>query len=257
MCLLFVAYNLSSRYRFVIAANRDEFFDRPTAPLDYLDGKKSILGGRDLQGGGTWLGVSRDLRFGAITNYRDTIAVKSDAPSRGEIVYNYLGGQKTGSDYLKDLSHKANCYAGFNVVFGDRRGLFYYSNKSGDVRQLGEGFYGLSNHLLDTPWPKVTRGKYFLQPCMVTESPVDVERIFELLRDDAQPEDKVLPDTGVGLSLERLLAPIFICGEGYGTRSSAIITVTHEGEVHFSEKTYHRSITSNASETLVQRSLNV
>jgi len=241
MCLLFFSYRTTPGYRLVVAANRDEFLSRPTAPLDYFDKNKIVLAGRDLQGGGTWLGITAQLKFAAITNYRETAANRADAPSRGEILKNYLTGELDAGQYMSSLAANGDKYNGFNLILGDRENLYYYSNRSIGPRRLGPDFYGLSNHLLDVPWPKVVRGKQLLRSMMVESASIDPLQLLDVLKDRQRPPDQQLPDTKVGLHWERLLSTIFIDGVDYGTRSSAIITVTEEGRVEFIEETMLRS----------------
>ena len=238
MCLIFVAYSCTSSHRFVIAANRDEYRSRSTAPLGYIDVEQTILGGQDLQAGGMWLGVTKSGKIAAITNFRDGVTVQSGQPSRGDIVYDYLRCNDSSISAMEALSKKAYSYAGFNVLFGDSSELVYYSNRENKVRVLKPGFYGLSNHLLDTPWPKVTRGKELVKDQMCREDGVDAERITELLRDNDVPADELLPETGIGLAFERFLSPIFINRKDYGTRSSAVVEVGHKGDVIFTETSY-------------------
>ncbi len=256
MCLLFLSYKTTPGYRLVVAANRDEFLARPTARLDFLDQDKTLLAGRDLQGGGTWLGITAGLRFAAITNYRDPAASRFDAPSRGEILMNYLTGQMAAGEYLQRLAVTASAYNGFNLILGDARDLYYYSNILGDPRLLSPGFYGLSNHLLDSPWPKVLRGKELLRPHMVARDCIDPIPLLELLTDSHRPPDEQLPETGVGLAWEQLLGTIFIDAAGYGTRSSAVVTVTEDGAVEFTEKTIHRPASREMRPEVVHLTLN-
>jgi uncharacterized protein with NRDE domain len=150
----------------VVAANRDEFFSRRTAAADFWDDAPDVLAGRDLEAGGTWLGVSRSGRFAALTNFRDPARNKTGAPSRGELVSRFLTGLKSHEAYLAELESCADCYNGFNLVFGDPDGLWCFSNCGEGERQLASGVYGLSNHLLDTPWPKVARGKSALNAAL-------------------------------------------------------------------------------------------
>lgn len=262
MCLLFFSYKTSPGYSLVVAANRDEFLVRPTAPLAFLDAEKSILAGQDLEGGGTWLGISRQLKFAALTNYREPAFNRSDAPSRGEILINYLSGEQGAGEYIQDLARVGERYNGFNLIVGDNKDLYYYSNRfglsesSGNVSPGAEptlltpGFYGLSNRLLDDPWPKVVRGKELLRRDMLEREKVDPSRLLDHLQDNHHPIDELLPETGVGLDWERFLSPIFIDGATYGTRSSAVITVTDGGQVDFVEKTWDRSITGRLSSRL-------
>lgn len=237
MCLVFFSYQTTPGYQLVVAANRDEFLDRPTAPLGFFDVDQTILAGRDLQGGGTWLGITAQLRFAALTNYRDPLTNRADAPSRGELVSDYLRGTMAAEAYIQKLAERGSRYNGFNLLVGDKQGLYYYSNRSVGVQQLGPGFYGLSNSLLDVAWPKLVRGKKILQPHMVASRHIDVRTLFTLLADELRPPDEQLPETGVGLDWERLLSSICIDGADYATRSSAVITVTDAAEIAFFEKT--------------------
>jgi uncharacterized protein with NRDE domain len=257
MCLLFVSYKKTPGYRLVVAANRDEFLARPTAALDFLDKEKTILAGRDLQGGGTWLGITAQLKFAAITNYREPARNRTDAPSRGEILQNYLTGDLDAGEYLHLLSANGSRYNGFNLILGDSEGLYYYSNRTVGPQELAPGFYGLCNHLLDVPWPKVVRGKELLRPYMLKTSRINPLQLLAQLEDTHRPPDEQLPDTKVGLEWERLLSTIFIDGADYGTRSSAVITVTDEGCIEFVEKTITRSSSKGPAFQLVRKSLNV
>lgn len=239
MCLLFLSYKTTPGYKLVVAANRDEFLQRPTAPLDFIDQQKSILAGLDLQCGGTWLGVNRDGKIAALTNYREGGMQLENAPSRGEILRSYLDSKISAVDFLDELSGKASLFNGFNLILGEGDDLFYYTNRKKNYARLEPGFYGLSNHLLDTPWPKVVRGKELLKAVMVDTDLVETEKIFAQLRDGHRPQDGLLPDTGIGQEWERLLGTIFIDIPGYGTRSSAVITVGDDGVTAFTEMTYH------------------
>lgn len=241
MCLLFFSYRNTPGYRLVIAANRDEFLKRPTARLDFIDQEKQILAGLDLLGRGTWLGVNRGGKLAALTNYRQKEKIAGDAPSRGNILTSYLSSNSGGAEFLKNLSEKASQYNGFSLILGDGDDLFYFNNQQNRITALSPGFYGLSNDFLDTPWPKLSRGKDLLKPVMVDTDHVDPEKIFALLKDDQRPPDTLLPDTGVGLAWERLLGSIFINGQEYGTRSSAVITIGYSGKAIFTEKTFDSS----------------
>ncbi len=247
MCLLFFSYRATPGYQLVVAANRDEFLSRPTAPLGFFDADQTILAGRDLQGGGTWLGITAQLRFAALTNYRNPQENRADAPSRGEILADYLSGNMGAGQYMQKLAERSRRYNGFNLILGDKQGLYYHCNTSAGVQKLDPGFYGLSNSFLDVPWPKVVRGKKMLYPHMVSTNHIDADILFKLLGDDSRPPDEQLPDTGVGRAWERLLGSICIDGVDYGTRSSAVITVTDSGEITFVEKT--RQPSSGKSDT--------
>lgn len=252
MCLLFFSYRTTPGYRLVVAANRDEFLSRPTAPLAFLDKEKTILAGRDLLGGGTWLGITAQLKFAAITNYREPALNRTNAPSRGEILMHYLTGKIDAAHYVHSLAESGGRYNGFNLILGDRKELYYYSNRSVGPQLLTPGFFGLSNNLLDVPWPKVVRGKELLRPNMVETDRIDPLQLLDSLADGQRPPDEQLPDTEVGFEWERLLSTIFIDGTDYGTRSSAVITVTDEGEIDFAEKTLQRSSSNGVRSQLVR-----
>lgn len=252
MCLIFVAYNCTASNRFVIAANRDEYRSRPTAHLGYRNVEKTILGGQDLKAGGMWLGVTKSGKVAAITNYRDGRAIESGLPSRGDIVSDYLSSNDSAKSVMEGLAQKGRNYAGFNVLFGDEKHLVYYSNRQDEIKILKPGLYGLSNHLLDTPWPKVTRGKELLRDEMCSSGELDAGRITELLKDRVEPPDIQLPETGVGLTFERFLSPIFINGVDYGTRSSAVIEVGHKGDVIFTETSYIYGPDSGSNSSEIQ-----
>ncbi len=256
MCLLFFSYRTTPGYQLVVAANRDEFLSRPTAALDFLDKEKTILAGRDLQGGGTWLGITAQLKFAAITNYREPATNRADVPSRGRILLDYLTGDLAAGHYMRALADKGDRYNGFSLILGDREQLYYYCNRSVGPKLLVPGFYGLSNHLLDVPWPKVTRGKELLFPHMVETNRIDPVKIFGPLEDTKRPSDEQLPNTKVGLDWERLLSTIFIDGVDYGTRSSAVITVTDKGSVEFVEKTLQRSSSKGVDSQLARFFMN-
>jgi uncharacterized protein with NRDE domain len=159
MCLILFAYQIHPRYRLVLGANRDEFYARPTAPLDFWQDHPQVLAGRDLEQHGTWMGVTRNGRWAAVTNYRDLRIMKTDAHSRGHLVADFLLSHVPPHAYMRQIATKADQYNGFNLIVGDSAELVYFSNRERKIRLLGPGLYGLSNHLLDTAWPKVARGK--------------------------------------------------------------------------------------------------
>jgi uncharacterized protein with NRDE domain len=240
MCLILLAYDLHPRYRLVVAANRDEFYDRPSAAVDWWHDQPDVLAGRDLRGGGTWLGVTRAGRFSALTNFREPDRIE-DAPSRGGLVLAALTSDQAPQHYLAGVQSTAAAYNGCNQLVGDERSLWYYSNRDpGPPRQLDRGLFGLSNHLLDTPWPKVAGGKRELEEALRLDGEPLVERLLELLGDRSMPTDDNLPDTGVGLQLERVLAPRFIVSPVYGTRTSYVVTFDRNGEVVMVEQSFDR-----------------
>jgi len=238
MCLILLSYRMHPLYPLIVAANRDEFYERPSAAADFWEESPEILGGRDLKDGGTWVGITRGGRFAALTNYRDPLSVKLDAPSRGWLVQNYLLGLEDPESYLQNLAGQADRYNGFSLIVGDRRRLYYYSNR-GSCRELSPGFYGLSNRLLDTPWPKVEKGKEALKVILDKSEQPSPEDLFAALNDRSQPEDGRLPDTGVGVDWERILSPIFIESPDYGTRSSTVLIIDRNGWATFSEQSFN------------------
>ena len=238
MCLILFAYNVHPAYRLILAANRDEFYDRPSQPADFWSKHPRVLAGVDLKEKGTWLGVTKNGKFAAITNYRDPAAWKEVAPSRGRLVSNYLTGSTGVEKYLKNISGRGDQYNGFNLLLGDKDGLAVYSNR-GAAQKLQPGIYGLSNHLLDSPWPKVQRGKKLLKEALIKKGDELEEALFTLLADRHIPPDKQLPQTGVNQEWERMLSPMFIASPVYGTRSSTVLLMAKNGRVKFVEKTYN------------------
>lgn len=238
MCLILFSFETHPRYRLVLAANRDEYYDRPTEPLGFWKGRPDILAGRDLRGSGVWLGVTRSGRIAAITNYRQPALQVYNAPSRGLLVSDFLAGEKSPEAYLGLLETSGHLYNGFNLLVGDASGLFYFSNRGSGIRKLEPGLYGLSNHLLNTPWPKVEKGKAALGEIVANKQELDVEEIFGILYDKRCPPDEMLPDTGVELSWERTLSPLFITSPFYGTRSSSVVLLQKSGEATFAERTF-------------------
>lgn len=237
MCLIALAYRCHPRYPLIVAANRDEFYQRPSAPAAFWTDHPHVLAGKDLEHQGTWLGITADGRFSAITNYRDPAAIKANAKSRGEIVSNFLYGQQAPAEYLTKVDLAKNEYNGFNLIAGDSSGLYYYSNRTGVIKTVEPGIHALSNHLLDTPWPKVEKIKADLGLYLENTAIIDEEQLFSLLADAKRPADDKLPATGVSLDWERLLSAIYIEGENYGTRCSTIILQDKSGHVRFIERT--------------------
>jgi uncharacterized protein with NRDE domain len=234
VCLILVAWQVHPDYPLVVAANRDEFYARSTASADFWPESPQVLAGRDLEAGGTWLGITRQGRFAALTNYRDPASHKLQAPSRGKLVADFLRGKDSIDACLDTLD--AAAYNGFNLLLGDGNRLIAFSNISMQRHELASGVYGLSNALLDTPWPKVGAGKTALEAAL-TALP-DETTLFHLLRDDMRHPDAALPATGVSLEWERLLSAAFIRSLDYGTRCSTVITVGAGGMVSFDEQTW-------------------
>ncbi len=238
MCIILFSYKHPPGYKLVIGTNRDEFLDRPTSPLGYFDEKKNILAGRDLRGGGTWFGVHLNGKHGAITNYRDPALNNRSCLSRGLIIKDYLEGGESPKDFIRNLSKNGSLYNGFNILVGDLNTLYFFSNVTGSTQLLTPGLYGLSNHLLDTPWPKVKRGKDMLEKALARPEPKLQPSVFSLLKDISTPPEEELPITGVGIEWERILSTIFISSPSYGTRSSTFLSITERNEVTIVEKTF-------------------
>jgi uncharacterized protein with NRDE domain len=238
MCLVLIALDSHSDYSLIVAANRDEFYDRPTAAAAFWADARSVLAGRDLQAGGTWLGIDRRGRFAAVTNYRQGQREPVAPRSRGHLVSEYLTTAIDARAHIEQVERDASRYNGFNLIAGDFRGWFYFSNREGRARELGAGIYGLSNHLLDTPWPKVTRGRDALTVLMAEARTELVPGLFARLADPRQAAADLLPRTGVSPDWERLLSSAFIATSDYGTRSSTVVLVGRDGAVLFVERTF-------------------
>jgi uncharacterized protein with NRDE domain len=238
MCLILVAHDCHPLYRLVVAANRDEYHARPTAPAAFWAKAPEILAGRDLQGGGTWLGITTTGRFVALTNFREPHRHRKEAPSRGRLVSDFLRGDTDVPAYRRRLEREGDAYNGFNILFGAGDRLAIFSNRASIPPELTPGVHGISNHLPDTPWPKVVRGKEELARLVSPGTPLQPRDLFALLADRTQPADTFLPDTGVGIELERRLAPLFIRGEEYGTRSSTVVLIGRDNQVTFVERTF-------------------
>ncbi|MCU0975009.1 MAG: NRDE family protein [Steroidobacteraceae bacterium] len=241
MCLVVLAYDCHPRYRLILAANRDEFHDRPAAPLAWWHDAPGILGGRDLAAGGTWLGLDRRGRLGVVTNFRDPSTYRPAAPSRGALIPRFLRDEAGARDCADRICADSAELSGFSLLLFDGRGLAYAANQpSAEGRPLAPGIYGLSNHALDTPWPKLslTRERFAAE---VAADRLDPGPLLRLLRDRRPAPDEALPDTGIGLERERLLSATFIVSEGYGTRCTTVVLIDREGEVRVEECRYGRS----------------
>ena len=234
MCLIVFAWRPGHPQPLIVAANRDEFYARPSLPLAHWEDRPGLYAGRDLKAGGTWLGIGRNGRFAALTNIRNP-QLAQGGPSRGELVAAFLHSQQTPAEYLQDLSRQAGDYAGFNLLVGDAQQLWHFNQQQGEARPLTEGVYGLSNADLDTAWPKLQRAKAALNDCL-TEARSD--DLLNLLGDSQAAADHELPDTGVGLALERLLSSIFIASPSYGTRASTALIVEADGRRQIAERRF-------------------
>lgn len=237
MCLILFAYESHPKYKLVVAANRDEFYSRPTSPADFWQDNPEILAGRDLREGGTWMGITTNGRFAALTNYRDPSRNKKTAPSRGHLVQRFLDSTMTPSAYIDQIPDAGKEYNGFNLLIGENDSLYYYSNREQILCPVSPGIHGLSNALLNDPWPKVIKGKQALEMALQHDE-VKSEQLFAILVDQEPVEDQDLPDTGVGLEMERGLAPAFVTMSGYGTKTSTVILIDHSDQVRFWERSF-------------------
>lgn len=235
MCLIVLAWRQHPDFPLVLAANRDESFLRPSAAAAFWPREPHILAGRDLQAGGTWLGVTRGGRFAALSNVREAAA--AGGPSRGRLVSAFLRGTASPADYLAGVARHGMQFAGFNLLAGDGCQLGYCSNRDGAVRLLAPGIYGLSNHLLDTPWSKVQRAKDLLAPLLTRPEPRP-EDFWALLSDRWQPPEQQLPKTGLDGERERRFSSIFVPGGDYGTRCSTVLLMGRAGRVRFVERRF-------------------
>ena len=258
MCLLVIAWQAHPRYRLVVAANRDEFHERPAAPLAMWPAPEGILAGRDLRAQGTWLGLDarrpsgqrdphRGRRFGVITNFRELQRPRPDAPSRGGLIPEYLRSDQSAASFLEELEPRAAQYSGFNLLLTDADSLWYASNRAGQLaRPLPPGVYGLSNELLDTPWPKLRRVRRGFDSWLTrrTHGPADAadgtaDTLFDLLNDRARAgADEPLPQTGIPIEWEQVLSSPFVLHPDYGTRASTVLLLESSGAGYLAERRF-------------------
>ena len=236
MCLILFSHGVIPGIALQLAANRDELFARPTTPAGWWSDHPSILAGRDLQAGGTWLGISRSGRYAAITNFRDPASRRDDAPSRGALVGDFLLGDQTPAGYLEQIAPRTCQYNGFSLLVGQGADLWFLSNRGQDAVPVTPGIHGLSNHLLDEPWPKVTKGVSYM--AALSAQPFAAEDYFSVLADETQARDTELPHTGIALLRERKSSAIRIRDTVYGTRCSTVLRISQDGEVVFHERSF-------------------
>lgn len=234
MCLIVFAWRPGHATPLVVAANRDEFYARPTLPLAAWEDAPGVYAGRDLEAGGSWMGVGPGGRFAALTNVRDP-GQPLGPRSRGELVAGFLRGRQAPLEFLADVQRRASEYSGFNLLLGDGRQLFYFNPRAGAPRALPAGLHGLSNAELDTPWPKLQRARAALAEHLDEANP---QALLALLGDRERPADEQLPETGVGLATERLLSSVFIASANYGTRASSVLRVHASGRREFIERSF-------------------
>ncbi|MFC6670885.1 NRDE family protein [Marinobacterium aestuariivivens] len=238
MCLITFAYRTHPHYNLVLVANRDEFYRRPTQPLAPWPEHPGLLAGRDLELGGTWLGLHRDGRLSAVTNYRDGRHRETGLRSRGHLTRDFLLNGDTAEAQSRQLEREGPAFGGFNLLLGDTRGLYYLSNRGHGPEQLRPGLYGLSNALLDTPWPKLQQARRALADALHIPG-LEARALAELLADRNLAADPDLPETGIGLERERALSSCFIQLPEYGTRATSVILQDYDGNTRFFEQSFN------------------
>ena len=243
MCLIVFAWQVIPGAPLIAAANRDEFYDRPATPAAPWPEHPDVYAGRDLKGGGSWMGISQTgpqgPRFAAITNIRGPQERRTDAPSRGALVADFLAADISAQDYVARIASGTDNYNGFNLVLGDRHSMIWYSNRGAADGRNGQplqpGIYGISNGLIDAPWPKVVRTKAQFASLLCQGAPEDA--YFEMLADTSRAPDVRLPDTGVALEMERVLSAVCIETPGYGTRTSTVVKLYANAPAVLHERT--------------------
>lgn len=239
MCLINFHFQNHPKYKLIVAANRDESYMRPTASARFWEDNPSILAGRDLLQGGTWLGITKNGRFAALTNFRDPSLPIQGQFSRGDIVKQFLAGNIEPLSFIHKLAKSRELYDGFNVIVGNSEQLYHYNNIIDETNEITPGTHSLSNHTLNTPWPKVITGKTMLRDYVsTTKNNMDINPLFDILSNQSVAEDERLPETGVGIDLERMLSPLFIKSSNYGTRSSTVLLIDKENNVTFAERVF-------------------
>lgn len=238
MCLILIALNQRPDYPLVLAANRDEYYRRPTREADYWEDAPDVLGGRDLEAGGSWLGVDRRGRIAAVTNVREPPLKKTGLESRGRLVADYLKDRIDPETYLRDVIRRRHRFDAYNLLAGINTNLFFHTSRYESYEKLDNGIHGVSNGELNCNWPKVVRGQKALANVLDAGPGIDPEDLFAILADTTIANDPELPDTGIGPELERNLSPVFIHMDGYGTRSSTVLTMDSNGDVVFCERNF-------------------
>lgn len=239
MCLIAFAYKVHPDYPLILIANRDEFYKRPARRAQYWvdEGHPDILAGKDLTAGGTWLGIHANGKWAALTNHRDLSRIKDNPPSRGDLVLNYLKGDSDAKQYLAQIEKTANQYNGFNLLAGDKASVFHFSNEAEGITELEPGIHGLSNALLNTPWPKLEKAKSDLGR-VVDNNAIHPDYLFAILADEKKANPAELPQTGLSPEMEQAVSSIFIKTDGYGTRCSTLLLIDKKGTFEFTERRY-------------------
>ena len=240
MCLLILAWNAHPRYRLVLAGNRDEYHARATDAAGWWPDTPGVLGGRDLEAGGTWLAVARNGRWGVVTNYREIADTGPAERSRGELVADFVRGTEQPQAFGRARDALAAQYAGYSLLVGDRASLHYFTNRDVPVSPLPAGIHGLSNERLNTPWPKLERTRRRFAELLAAGDPAP-EALFGMLADREPAAGDELPRTGLEPELERLVSAPFVVSPAYGTRSSHVVLAGHDGRMRLLERRFDRA----------------
>jgi uncharacterized protein with NRDE domain len=249
VCLILFAYQVHPVYKLIVAANRDESYQRPTAPVHFWADSPEILAGRDLEKMGTWMGVTSFGRFAALTNFRNPKESTEGKRSRGELVVDALKYKGNVKEYMQKLAETNDQYPGYNLLTGDANDLYYYSNIGRELTTIEPGVYGVSNHLLNTDWPKVQKGKAGMSK-IISENQEDLtEKLLTLLQNADPAPDELLPNTGVPLELERILSPLFIKSSNYGTRSSTVLLIS-DSKIQLTERVFRNDTINDQQYTI-------
>ena len=237
MCLISFSWQPEAKFPLILVANRDEFYARPTEQVHYWQDNPDILGGRDLQANGSWLAVNKKGRFAAVTNFREIPVIQGEL-SRGNLVRDFLETDQSPEEYLEIIHRQADKYSGFNLLIGDKHGIFYYSNRMNKIIGLKPGVHALCNHLLDTPWPKLNAAKQGLSSAINCDNHCQPETLISMMNDASQASDATLPSTGISLERERLLSSRFIASNDYGTRNTSVLMLDDKGKLRWLEQNY-------------------
>jgi uncharacterized protein with NRDE domain len=240
MCLVVLAWKVHPELPLILAGNRDEFHDRPAAAADWWEEPEGVLGGRDLEAGGSWLAIHRDGRFAVVTNFREPPVDMTGRRTRGELVIDFVASDRPVATWAGDLADRQRDYGGFSLIIGDREGAYYLNNRGDALRPLDPGIHGLSNNRLNAPWPKVEAARRGLA-ALVDAGEVSPESLFDLLADTSPAPDDRLPETGVPLKWERRLSPVFIIDPRYGTRASTLLLMGVDGAIGLIERRFDRA----------------
>lgn len=238
MCLIVFGYRVFPGYELVLLANRDEFLDRPTEPMHWWENDAGILAGKDLRGGGTWMGLNPRGEWAVLTNHRDPSRERHGAPSRGQLITDFLTAPKDPESYLQQLQPAADAYNGFNLLTAGPQGIWYFGNRDPEsgVKPVAPGWHGLSNALLNTPWPKVVKTRQRLQGFQGMDPRAQREALFDMMYDAEVAPDPELPATGVPPELEKALSAPLIRLPQYATRSTTLMLVDEHGRVEIEER---------------------